>query len=883
MKNTLIYMIALSLSFLLAGCGSGSNGLMKDQAVRERIASDFEAKKKELSEGGIFAPFDNADMTPDERAAMEFLYAYMPVGDAVDYTFDFYLENVRASFRAIDEMPWGKTIPADVLLHFVLPIRVNNENMDESRMVFYEELKERVRSLSLKDAVLEVNHFCHEKVIYTPSDARTSSPLASVRTGYGRCGEESVLVTAALRAVGIPARQVYTPRWAHTDDNHAWVEAWVEGRWYFIGACEPEPVLNMAWFNSPAYRTMLMHSKVFGKYVGEEEIIEQTDCYTEINVTSNYAPTARVSVTVVNESGQAVSDADVEFTLYNYAEFYPVSRKKSDAAGHASLSAGKGDMLVWASKDGKYGFAKVSFGKDESVTIATDHIAGSEYDIPLDIIPPVEGTIPVEVTEEQKAANAVRLAQEDSIRNGYTSTFYTDARPESIPAFAGLDKSRTDRLLVASRGNHRTIEDFINRAKDREAAASLLENISMKDLRDVTGDVLDDHLLNSGEDRSELYAAYIRNPRVSNEMLTPYKSFFRKEIPASLAEEIKSDPQAFVRWTADNIKIENRLNPQRIPASPAGVWKSRRADIRSRDIFFVSVLRSLGIASRIDQVAGQLQYAVGGQWMNVDFGSAASVIPDRGFITGNYIKEGGDPGYYSHFTIAKIQPDGRLLTLNFESRAQVDMGGGDTWNTMVANRRLSLEAGHYLLVHGTRMAKGNVLARIKTFDVLPGQTTVLDMNLRNDTEDIRVIGSMDAETKFTTMAGTETSILATTGRGYFIIGMITPSHEPSNHALRDISSLASEFDKWQRPIILLFKDKKTGESFNPSEFAPLPSAVTYGTDESGAIRKMLSGTIEQTEDMPVFIIADTFGRVVFASHGYTIGLGAQMMKIINKL
>ena len=62
------------------------------------------------------------------------------------------------------------------------------------------------------------------------------------------------LTVAALRSVGIPARQVYTPRWAHTDDNHAWVEAWVNGKWYFLGACEPEPVLNLGWFNGPAYR-----------------------------------------------------------------------------------------------------------------------------------------------------------------------------------------------------------------------------------------------------------------------------------------------------------------------------------------------------------------------------------------------------------------------------------------------------------------------------------------------------------------------------------------------------------------------------------------------------------------------------------------------------
>ena len=31
-------------------------------------------------------------------------------------------------------------------------------------MVFFDELKDRVKGLSLYDAVLEVNHWCHEKL-----------------------------------------------------------------------------------------------------------------------------------------------------------------------------------------------------------------------------------------------------------------------------------------------------------------------------------------------------------------------------------------------------------------------------------------------------------------------------------------------------------------------------------------------------------------------------------------------------------------------------------------------------------------------------------------------------------------------------------------------
>ena len=152
---------------------------------------------------------------------MKFLYAYMSLADITDYPDTFFLRDVRLSFKAKQEMPWGKEISEELFRHFVLPQRVNNETLDNSREVFYGELKDRVKNLSLYEAILEVNHWCHEKVVYTPSDSRTSSPLASVRTAYGRCGEESTFLVAALRSVGIPARQVYTPRWAHTDDNHA--------------------------------------------------------------------------------------------------------------------------------------------------------------------------------------------------------------------------------------------------------------------------------------------------------------------------------------------------------------------------------------------------------------------------------------------------------------------------------------------------------------------------------------------------------------------------------------------------------------------------------------------------------------------------------------
>ena len=878
----------LLLFVLLAGTSCNKQQhFISDDAFRAEVEKDFRVKQAALPNGDLFSVF-NQKMTPDEKEALTFLYAYMPIGDLTDYDGQLYLDNIRSSFRARVEMPWGDSIPEDIFRHFVLPVRVNNENLDESRMVFYEELKDRVKGLSLYDAVLEVNHWCHEKVIYTPSDARTSSPLASVKTAYGRCGEESTFTVAALRSVGIPARQVYTPRWAHTDDNHAWVEAWVNGKWYFLGACEPEPVLNLGWFNGPAYRGMLMHTKVFGKYNGPEEVMDVTDGYTEINVIDNYAPTAKATITVVDENGLPAAGADVEFKIYNYAEFYSVANKKADADGKTFLSAGKGDMLVWATKDGKFGYSKVSFGKDNNVTITLDKKPGDIETVTLDIIPPVDGSIAAEVTDEQKEANAKRLHEEDVIRNKYVATFYTEEKAEALAKELGIDPLKTADFMIGSRGNWREIEKFLREtpAGKRPMAMDLLNAISAKDLRDTPASVLADHLNNAQAIQSSLFTEYVLNPRVANEFLTPYRKFFATNVDPDLVRKAKADPQLIVDWVKENISINDSLNPQRIPIMPMGVWKSRVADKGSRNIFFVAVCRSIGIPARIEPVAGKVQYAKGLNWVDVDFEAAEQTTAKQGKVIASYlpIKALQDPKYYSHFTIAKVLPTGKLQTLNFES-GDVDMGGGDTWSALL-KKPLPMDEGNYMLVTGTRMANGSVLAEISFFNVEPGKTSNIKLEMRESEDDVQVIGNFNSENKFKRADnGEETSLLATTGRGYYIVAILGARQEPTNHAMRDIAAVKKDLEEWGRGMVLLFPDEKGFQSFDPKEFGELPGTITYGIDIDKTIQKEIAAAmkLQNVNTLPIFIIADTFNRVVFVSQGYTIGLGDQLMKVIHKL
>ncbi len=817
---------------------------LEPERLKARFAVDKDSRRLTESDGFVSDPY----LTTEEFEALEFLYAYMPLADLTDYSTGYYLQNVRASFTARNEMGWN--VPEREFRHFVLPIRANNENLDTSRVVFYRELKPRIEGMSMQDAILEVNHWCHEKLTYKPSDARTLSPLSSVVSSLGRCGEESTFTVAALRAVGIPARQVYTPRWAHTDDNHAWVEAWADGKWYFLGACEPEPVLDLGWFNSPASRGLLMHTRVFGSYDGPEEKVMIGPNFTEINLIDNYAKTARVDFTVVDENGSPVDSALVDFKIYNYAEFYPALSKYTDAKGRTFLTAGMGDMMAWASKNGRYGYSKVSFGKDTEVTITISDQHTFDPQSMMIVPPPETANIP-DVTPEQRAENDRRFAREDSIRKAYMATF---VQPD------GTEKGR---LLALSAGNHRVIAKFLEDHPD-ERALALLKSLSNKDLIDVTREILDDSY-NAPE--------AILCPRVENEFLSAYKSFFARSFGTGLQKEELLRPANLIKWVNDSITMLRDPKAWSIPMSPAGVYQARMADARSRNIFFVALARTLGLDARKDPVTGKIQYKDAGQWVDVDFEASSQVVAPTGTLVLNYEPTAilANPYYYSHFTISKIE-NGRTRLLTFDE-GQVDMGGGVSWAN-IFKKGTPLDVGDYVLVSGNRLSDGSVPVTMRQFSVREGETTTLDLRITIPEDRLSVIGSFDAETRYCMEPDAEpVSVLSTTGRGFYVIGFLTPRQEPSVHAINDLIAAKSGLEAWGRPILLLTTAEGLGWLKEYS--ASLPSNIHLGIIPDGLDLK--------GRRMPYFLLADTFNRVFFTTEGYTIGLGDQLVTAIAKL
>lgn len=239
------------------------------RGVRERLGCGEMAQgKAEQRSGCGWSQNGGRLLSECERLAVMYLYTASPFSDLANDAFEMFVDFARHGVFLWREIEEVRALPEEFYLNYVLHHRVNEEEIRPCRALFWSELRERVAGKSAREAAIEVNYWCAEHVTYQSGDDRTLSALAVYQRGYGRCGEESVFLVNALRSVGIPARQVYAPRWSHCDDNHAWVELWCDGGWHFTGACEPLMILDQGWFTGAASRAMLVHSRVFPMYAG---------------------------------------------------------------------------------------------------------------------------------------------------------------------------------------------------------------------------------------------------------------------------------------------------------------------------------------------------------------------------------------------------------------------------------------------------------------------------------------------------------------------------------------------------------------------------------------------------------------------------------------
>lgn len=505
-----------------------------------------------------------------EQQDLLLLYAHLDCHDIPSVSPEDMLSYVRASRKARELLHYATEVPPQLYAGYVLNPRVNNEWPDGSRGWLLEQLYPQVKHLDMIAAALEVNYWCYEQVTYKSTDDRTVSPFGICRRGYGRCGEESTLLVCALRAVGIPARQVYAPWWAHCDDNHAWVEFWAAGEWHYMGACEPEDVADQGWFQSAASRAMLVRSRVPNP--------ERTKGYEVVNTTSRYAKTAMLHVRLTHQ-GLPVADEEVRFQLINYSRIQTLYTAKTDEQGIARMETGLGSLLVSACLKGIYTERLVTVPEESLVELRVEEGFDPRTDeverhytlqVPREIIP---APLP------KNSAHQQRLRQCDALRERKISGF----------------------VHKKARGNRAEIEAFLTldgySMVDKEL---LLQTLSDKDFCDCSCAVLESFLAAAlpWKDQYPLsvWQWEILAPRVENEPLLHIRPMLR-----TLLNGCNLQNQAQVlEWMEKNLRRVPEFGLTDRRGNAAGYVKNRCCPESEWDILAVQICRALGIPAGLN-------------------------------------------------------------------------------------------------------------------------------------------------------------------------------------------------------------------------------------------------------------------------------------------
>ena len=778
-------------------------------------------------------------LTEERRRAMEFLHSHLPQSDLDCYGPELFLSFADHALTLRREAPWCKALEQEVFEHYVLFPRVNDEDLSFHRAVFYDALWPRVRELrDTAERVLEVNRWCHEMATYEMQDDRTASPLTVWRSGSGRCGEESAFLVAALRSVGIPARQVYVPRWAHCDDNHAWVEALCDGQWRFLGACEPEPILDRGWFNTPASRAILIHSRIFGEGASpvHGEPLGREGGVTWFNQTARYAPVRDFRFRVLGENGPAAG-ATLGIQLLNEAGFHTVATLIADENGESAVSLGLGDFRVWAAREGLY----------------------TEMDCPkqlqeLQLMPPPQADTPwrernfhaPKSTEvhpavldgEQKAARAAQLSRGTALREARMAGF----------GVRGLSSE----LCAAARGNASVIAAFLG-ADTNPLRETLLRALRSKDLRDISKEILDDHLDNAPDRGSlpeDVYNKYVLCPRIEWEPLTAYRAPLSQALTPAEQDRFRADPAALWAFLRERIHNCSERVYANLAWTPARAWKAGRCDERSRRLLYAAMLRTLGVPARLRPLDGMPQY-----WQD---GAFRSILPEKTGMLQLTVPCGQGR------TLSCWTGKGwRLLKLSMQDE--------DAW---------TLPAGLYRLVTSVRLPNGDQYAAQREIQILPGQTTVCSLpQLTFTPVQALTCQTLPAMPAVTPEGAALPDLVPRKGQASLLL-WLEEGGEPTEHLLHE---LASRQRAWQgAPVEMILLLRGQDSLAHPSVAGFLrewnQSRVLFD-DWYYDLEHVARCLTCDPDTPPLAVLCDGEGRAVYGFSGYRVGSAELLLKM----
>lgn len=633
------------------------------------------------------------------REWAEFVYEHSTPPDKISFSTENLILHLKTIKTNLDSPPWKDSIPEDLVYHYVIPPRVSQEPLENFTWIYRDSLYAVVRgSKSIKEAILKINEWCFTRIEYRPTEPWDQSALATLRRGFGRCEEMTILFMKALRTVGIPVRYVYVPWWPFTESNHAWVEVWTGKSWDALGSAEPTD-FNFAWFSDPAKRAGIVLSIAFGDVKNPNEpVLKSYGTYTVLNVTSNYTNPYVLDVTV-KEGGVKVKDAVISFSVWNYSAFVPLW---SDTLrnGEGCFQFGRTDILVYAKKEGKKAFSIVKpVGDTVRMTLTLTDGSFPDTSFWFRTAPVVKDTFLPSYTPNYDSLLAVRS---EVFRN------------LDFPFEEEVEDSTLRSIFKASRGNWRMLWSFYQTVGDslRESFEEFLKSLDLKDLVMMDTIGLRDELLflsvtkTSSMVPAELVDSFVLRQRIYNEGFCLYRAKLYREFRHLFKRIDEKSVKDLFKWTLRHIERSNQRAFFKPFQNPLQTFELRNGSDIEIYTFLVGILRTFGIPAKLKADYDGIEYWLG-QWKQYSFKCYEPTNVRETPVYIKFFREDGNPvpyiDYYYNFSIQRF--------LSFPERLDLEPISTDSLKLVY------LEEGEYYIMYGFRNASGDVFVKSRKFIV----------------------------------------------------------------------------------------------------------------------------------------------------------------------
>ncbi|MDI6788182.1 MAG: transglutaminase domain-containing protein, partial [Planctomycetota bacterium] len=780
------------VSLLLLGCQGLQRSELEKLGMKDYVPQEYQAdfaqalelSGKNTSELVVVMK----SVTPEMRKGTAFIISTMSYPDLVAIKSDVLLEHIRYAYLIKSKYPWMnpvrdrssqrddrdsgidsnhplakgqvsnssnesknisngvKDMPEEIFLHYVLPYRCAEEPIEPYRKYFYEQLDPIVSQLTtMADVAHQVNLWLgapkadgKSRVRFVQTEARDQGPIETLKSGYGRCEEMMIVYMAAARSVGIPCRSAWTPYWAICDNNHAWVEVWVDGYWKPLGGCEPGGV----WFEHPAKRAAAVYSAAIGR--PKTELVHKTDGNTTIiNSTPNYSRICNVKVKVLSQEGKPMHNMNVVFSVFNWGSFRPFATRITDSEGIAHFITGIGEYFLSTGKDNLRAWQVVNTEADKTLEIvlqltqdhAPDGFLFLRYPTPEQAKMSFS-TLPLVPMCKTPITPTYQPPPEIYIADVFSPELHSDII-QLINTFPKSDAIL--QKIKSSGGNWREITNAIKQVaqEQRQDLFHLITQLIHLDTLEVTTGFLLENVDYATIARQkakwqvpdDIYYSYILSPLFRYLHLSEW----RKELyiaftslPADrqvMKDNITDTARAVNNWVESNIKLQPVMGGRFSHlASPLNTYYSSRATAYGSAVFTAGILRTLAIPTQVKN--DWVEFYNGTNWLPLyphDSKNFANIKRDEKTQT-----EYGKPAGLKLNLIRKGQVDTnpweKIAVCRFENGFWgylEDLKHYGKWQ--------AIPPGTYLVTAGVRDSNGNVMAYCKQLTFKPEEGIVIDL------------------------------------------------------------------------------------------------------------------------------------------------------------